>query len=77
MTKGNFIALADVIRDHNRIANHPANQHPENKNSIHAFTEDQIIALAKFCRDQSSSTFKRDRWLGYVAGTNGVNGGAL
>lgn len=63
MSKKHFIALADAIRMHNKYS--------EDK-----FTESQLIALAEFCRDQNSN-FKRDRWLDYIAGNCGPNGGAL
>jgi hypothetical protein len=35
-----------------------------------------MITLAEFCRDQNGR-FNRERWLGYIAGTNGKNGGAI
>jgi hypothetical protein len=38
------------------------------------FTEDQIARLADFCQSQNPN-FNRERWLGYIAGTNGKNGG--
>lgn len=62
MTKKHFIALADAIKEHN--------------NMIHTnhFTEDQLNTLAEFCRQQNVF-FDRDRWMGYIAGTNGPNGG--
>jgi hypothetical protein len=34
-----------------------------------------INHLADFCQSQNPN-FNRDRWLGYIAGTNGKNGGA-
>jgi len=66
MTKGNFIALADDIREHNRVA--------KNNDAHTPFTQDQIEALADFCKRQSSK-FKRERWMLYVAGECGPNGG--
>ena len=68
MTKKHFIALADMIREHNRLA---ANGGPYT-----AFTEDQLIALAEFQRDFNSQ-FNRERWLAYIAGECGPNGGAV
>jgi hypothetical protein len=68
MTKKNFIALADSITLHNEAAqacNAPASK----------FTYSQIQALADFCQSQNPQ-FNRERWLGYIAGTNGKNGGA-
>ena len=40
------------------------------------FTELQIAALAEFCREQNSD-FKRDRWLQYIDGKCGQNGGSI
>jgi hypothetical protein len=67
MTKKNFIALADDIRNHNDYAKRDANTQP--------FTAEQLITLADFCVSQNPQ-FNRARWLGYIAGTNGKNGGA-
>jgi hypothetical protein len=65
MTKKNFVALADSIREHNRLAK---------VNGENAFTDDQLAALARFCAAESPR-FKRERWLSYVAGECGPNGG--
>lgn len=40
------------------------------------FNEPAIYALAEFCQEQNPQ-FKRERWLGYVRGTNGKNGGEI
>lgn len=69
MTKKHLIALADMIRSHN------AEAHQGLTRPLTEFTTDQINALADFCRAENPA-FKRDRWLGYIAGTNGKNGGA-
>ena len=63
MSKQDFIALADAIREHNR--------YDDNK-----FTAEQIGRLASFCRGQNNR-FMQDRWVGYIAGENGPNGGAI
>ena len=64
MTKKNFIALADRIVETNHIfANKP-------------FTPTAISTLADFCAAQNPN-FNRERWLGYIAGTNGKNGGKV
>jgi hypothetical protein len=60
MTKQNFIALADAIK---------------NGTALITLTQVQIEALADFYQAQNPN-FNRDRWLGYIAGTNGKNGGA-
>jgi hypothetical protein len=69
MTKKDFIALADEIRDHNRTAE----QFPH---TYVPFTAVQLNTLAAFCAKQNSN-FKRDRWLSYIAGECGKNGGAV
>lgn len=65
MSKKDFIALADVIRDYNKDAG-DIGQCP--------FDKRQTELLADFCYQQNSN-FNRDRWLAYVAGTCGPNGG--
>lgn len=59
MSKKHFIALADAIKG--AVENEP-------------FSEAQIVMLADFCASQNQR-FNRERWLGYIAGTNGKNGG--
>ena len=65
MTKKNFIALADFLKARTITPNNGG-----------TFTPYQIEQLADFCQSQSSN-FNRDRFLGYIAGTNGPNGGTL
>lgn len=60
MSKKNFIALADYLRD--------ANGYCE------PFTPAQLEHLANFCHSQNCA-FKRERWLSYIAGKCGKNGG--
>jgi hypothetical protein len=67
MTRKDFVALADSIREHNRLAQFDG----EN-----AFTLDQLAALARFCASMNPR-FKRERWLDYIAGQCGPNGGAV
>jgi hypothetical protein len=67
MTKKQFVALADSIREHNRVAKF---------NGEKAFTVDQLAALARFCATESAR-FKCDRWLDYIAGRCGPNGGTV
>jgi hypothetical protein len=64
MSKKTFIALADAIREHNRIY------------IGSEFSDGQLDTLADFCQLQNSQ-FKHDRWLGYIAGACGPNGGAI
>ena len=67
MTRKDFVALADSIREHNRLAN---------LNGENAFTVDQLAALARFCASENPR-FKRERWLDYIAGQCGPNGGTV
>lgn len=63
MSKKHFIELADMIRD--------ANQAAPGK-----FTQAAIDKLADFCASQNPN-FKRERWLDYIAGKCGKNGGKV
>lgn len=64
MSKRHFISLADYIKEHNRFS------------GCQVFTEEQILVLARFCKSQNSA-FDRSRWLSYIAGECGPNGGAV
>lgn len=70
MSKKDFIALADAIKEHNRVQ--PMYAH----RGIEKFNSEHINTLATFCA-HSNGNFMRDRWLGYIAGTCGQNGGKL
>ena len=59
MSKKRFIALADAVK---------------NGTALTTLTQVQIEALADFYQAQNPN-FNRDRWLGYIAGANGKNGG--
>lgn len=63
MSKQDFVALADTIREHNKFEKDQ-------------FTEEQLDTLAAFCRRQNSA-FMWDRWMDYIAGKCGKNGGAI
>ena len=67
MSKKDFIALADTIRDYNETAE-DIGQKP--------FDRRHLDVLASFCMDQNSQ-FKWSRWMDYVAGKCGKNGGAI
>lgn len=67
MSKKDFIALADQIRSYNRYHSHDGNP---------IFGPAHLEALADFCQSQNPR-FMRERWLGYIAGTCGQNGGAV
>ena len=67
MTKKHFIALADTIKDFQSCAV---------KGQATPFKQVHIDLLAGFCESQNPR-FNRDRWLGYITGTNGKNGGKV
>lgn len=71
MTKKHIIALADVIRRANSI---PSTERPGE--TVEHFTPHAIQKLADFCAAQNP-TFMRSRWMDYLAGKCGPNGGAL
>lgn len=64
MKKKELIALADAIKRANSTLSSPTNQ----------FSAIQIELLADFCQSQNPA-FKRERWLSYIAGECGKNGG--
>ncbi|MCU0916975.1 MAG: hypothetical protein MUC88_20795 [Planctomycetes bacterium] len=59
MTKKDFIALADAIREHRKD-----------------FGDGALACLADFCYNRNPA-FKRSRWLDYIDGVVGPNGGKL
>jgi hypothetical protein len=61
MSKKNFIVLADYLRD--------------TEGYCEPFTPKQIEHLANFCHSQNPN-FKRERWIAFIAGKCGPNGGA-
>ena len=69
MSKKDFIALADAIKEHNSAANHP-------ESHMIPVPESTVNMLADFCRSQNPN-FKRERWLSYIAGECGPNGGKV
>lgn len=67
MSKKDFIALANVIKAA-RI------EHPGWFGGLRD-SQGELALLADFCKRQNDR-FNRERWLGYIAGTNGPSGGA-
>lgn len=65
MSKKDFIAIADAIQKHNRRAEFTP-----------SFDDEQLAALATVLGD-INPRFDRWRWLNYIAGTHGPNGGAV
>ncbi len=63
MSKKHFIVLAQHIIAHNHY-----------QEEGQRFTQTQSESLASFCKEQNGN-FNRDRWLSYVAGKCGPNGG--
>ena len=70
MSKKDFIMLADKIRAHHR------NFVTINGYDVDMFTQGQLLFLAEFCAMQNPR-FMRDRWLDYIAGKCGPNGGEV
>jgi hypothetical protein len=68
MSKQDFIALADAIKDHN--AKGEDSTDPQES----AFDDEQLEVLAVFCKRQNPD-FNRSRWFGYIRGKNGPSGG--
>ena len=67
MTKKNFIELANYVRAWNNGWQGDMNG---------KFSWEQIGMLADFCAAQNPS-FNRQRWLAYIAGEVGQNGGKV
>jgi hypothetical protein len=65
MTKKHFIALADKIR-----------QFRTDGSGNQPFSAAQIRVLADFCKEQNPN-FNHERWLAYIAGECGPNGGQV
>lgn len=76
MKKQNFIALADTLRANKPVA--PGNADSAataHFNGRLAEWENNVSRMADFCRTQNPQ-FNRSRWLGYLRGECGPNGGA-
>jgi hypothetical protein len=72
MTKKHFIALADVIKEHNRVKRNVFGVNAERM----CFNAEQLDALAHFCRMQNPN-FNTALWLDYIAGNCGPSGGTV
>lgn len=66
MTKLHFIALADTLKE----------LCPERGTGASAQWERTVDKLADFCKAQNSR-FDRERWIDYINGDNGPNGGRI
>jgi hypothetical protein len=70
MSKKHFIALADAMR----------RARPEQGSNEYQITatkqwEQDVRHVANFCQGQNPN-FNYDRWMGYIEGTCGPNGGS-
>jgi hypothetical protein len=73
MSKKDFIALADVLKNLEPIK---LDQKDARASSEHRQWEKTVEELAEFCREQNPR-FLRDRWMSYIAGECGKNGGSI
>ena len=67
MSKKDFIALADAIREHNAGFGF---------GDLTEFKQTHLDTLADFCQS-TNPRFKRELWLSYIAGQCGPNGGQI
>jgi hypothetical protein len=76
MSKQDFIALADSIREFNRTAFWGTDKNGVQGTGNAPLQGDALKMLADFCQRQSGpGGFKRQRWMDYIAGECGPNGG--
>lgn len=75
MSKQDFIALADAIREHNERSQRQTRSYGQDA-AVPEFTMDHLETLAAFCKGQNFN-FMRDRWTGYISGENGPSGGSI
>ena len=76
MTKQDFITLADVLYElREDILNNPPATAQIRQGRLEQWQNTQN-ALADFCQSQNPR-FMRDRWLSYIAGECGSNGGSV
>jgi hypothetical protein len=77
MSKKDFIALADMLRTARMNVIKDEDGYPLSAPYSHnPFRDEHIQFLADFCETQNRN-FKRQRWLDYIAGKCGSNGGAI
>jgi len=73
MHKKQFIALAEMVAGLEPIN---LKQKDSRATPEHRMWETMRDALTDFCQQQNG-LFNRERWLGYIAGENGPNGGTV
>jgi hypothetical protein len=66
VSKKHFIALAECMKEARPIMH-------EDTDKFRQWYND-VLALARFCQEQNPR-FNRERWIGYIKGENGPNGG--
>ena len=69
MSKKHFISLGNWIREHNKISVTPGT-------SRTPFNMEHLETLSEFMRE-SNPRFNKERWIGFVLGHNGPNGGVI
>ena len=75
MSKKDFIELADAMRDMHADIQRDATT-PQIKAGRFDQWQRTLNTMADFCKRQNSA-FMRDRWLDYIAGKCGKNGGKV
>jgi hypothetical protein len=71
MSKKHFIALADTLR-----ASKPTNPQSQHFEEYLYQWQRDVEHIADFCRSQNSA-FMRGRWMDYINGECGPNGGKV
>ncbi len=71
MSKKHFIALADALK-----RTRPTGDEAGGDGGAHDQWEVDRDMLADFCKSQNPA-FNRERWLSYIAGECGPNGGKV
>ena len=75
MSKKDFIALADHIRNINGVYGTSGLNRPFGSHGTLVYSQEAIEHLANFLQHQNPA-FMRERWLDYIAGECGPNGGS-
>lgn len=78
MSKKHFIALADLLRHNKPVGlKDETGQFAEGRDiGRMAMWARMVEVLADFCQEQNHQ-FNRERWLDYIDGKCGPNGGAI
>lgn len=76
ISKQDFIALADALKGINPGDKCPSWQSPDKWDGLHFQYEWTLKVLAEALEAQNPN-FNRERWLSYIAGDCGPNGGSI